>query len=379
MKTQPVQLGEVCQFAYGEALKEENRRSGKVPVYGSNGVVGWHDKALTRGATIVIGRKGSIGEVNWSNGPCFPIDTTYYVEKTERPCDLRWLYYTLLKLDLTRLNKSAAVPGLNRDDAYEQRIPFPDVPQQERIAALLDQADRLRRTRRYALELTDSFLPTAFLELFGDPFAVPSAELARLEDVLEVDPQNGLYVPADRYVANGDPKGTEMVHMSDLFGGIVTPGNLKRALLETSEVAKYQLSERDLLVARRSLAYEGAAQPCRVPALKTPLVFESSMIRIRPDRSRIFAVYLYYYLTNREVRENRVRRYVTISTISGINQDNLCRIEVVVPPLTLQQKFASLVKQVECLRAVQREALRQAEHLFASLLDRSFGAVGAHQ
>ena len=66
-------------------------------MYGSNGVVGWHDKALTRGATIVIGRKGSIGEVNWSNGPCFPIDTTYYVEKTERPCDLRWLYYHWLR------------------------------------------------------------------------------------------------------------------------------------------------------------------------------------------------------------------------------------------------------------------------------------------
>jgi len=86
----------------------------------------------------------------------------------------------------------------------------------------------------------------------------------------------------------------------------------------------------------------------------------------------MLAVYLYYYLTNRAVRENRVRRYVTISTISGINQDNLCRIEVVVPPLPLQQKFAALVQQVERLRAVQREALRQAEHLFASLLHRAF-------
>ena len=253
-------------------------------------------------------------------------------------------------------------------------VPFPSLSGQRRIAERLEQADRLRRTRRYALELTDNFLPAAFLELFGDPFAVPPTELARLEDVLEVDPQNGLYVPADRYVSNGDPKGTEMVHMSDLFGGIVTPGNLKRALLETSEVAKYQLSDRDLLVARRSLVYDGAAQPCRVPALKTPLVFESSMIRIRPDRSRMLAVYLCYYLTNRAVRENRVRRYVTISTISGINQDNLCRIEVVVPPLPLQQKFAALVERVERLRAVQCEALRQAEHLFAALLARSFGA-----
>ena len=86
----------------------------------------------------------------------------------------------------------------------------------------------------------------------------------------------------------------------------------------------------------------------------------------------MLAVYLYFYLTNSTVRENRVRPYVTISTISGINQDNLCQIEIVVPPLILQQKFAGLVEQVERLRAVQREALRQAEHLFASLLNHAF-------
>ena len=87
----------------------------------------------------------------------------------------------------------------------------------------------------------------------------------------------------------------------------------------------------------------------------------------------MLAVFLYYYLTNRAVREYRVRRYVTISTISGINQDNLRRIEVVVSPLRLQRKFATLVERVEDLRAVPREALRQAEHLFASLLYRAFG------
>jgi type I restriction enzyme S subunit len=134
-----------------------------------SGTSSGHDQAITSGRTIVIERKGSIGEVNWSNDPCFPVDTTYFIDKTKQPCDLRWLYFTLLKLDLTRLNKSSAVPGLNRNDAYEQRIPWPDLPEQKQIAAMLEQADRLRRTRRYALELSDTFLPTAFLDLFGDP------------------------------------------------------------------------------------------------------------------------------------------------------------------------------------------------------------------
>lgn len=169
MSVRTIQLGEVCEFVYGDSLKEERRRPGKVPVFGSNGRVGWHDQAITSGPTIVIGRKGSIGEINWSGEPCYPIDTTYFVEKTKQPCNLRWLYYTLLKLDLTRLNKSAAVPGLNREDAYEQRIPWPGLAEQQRIAGQLEQSDSLRRTRRYALELSYTFLPAAFLEFFGSP------------------------------------------------------------------------------------------------------------------------------------------------------------------------------------------------------------------
>jgi type I restriction enzyme, S subunit len=143
VRTRTVQLGEVCEFVYGGSLEEQARRPGKVPVCGSNGVFGWHDRATTSGPTIVIGRKGSIGEANWSSDPCFPIDTTYYIDKTKTPCDLRWLYFTLLKLDLTRLNKSAAVPGLNRDVAYEQQIPFPSLRDQQRIAGQLEQADRV--------------------------------------------------------------------------------------------------------------------------------------------------------------------------------------------------------------------------------------------
>jgi type I restriction enzyme, S subunit len=400
MKTRKVQLGTVCEFIRGVTFDKADVTTrpevGKTPVLRAGNIReeldAQNDLVWVPDARVSDEQRLRQNDI----AICMSSGSPEVVGKTARvPCDLRasigsfcgiirpksldeasYLSF-FFRSAAFRRHRNAIARGANiqnlrfsQFEEIELEIPI----EHRQIAEPLEQADRLRRTRRYALELSDTVLPATFLELFGDPFAVRSAELTRLEDVLEVGPQNGLYVPADRYVGNGDSKGTEMVHMSDLFGGMVTPGNLKRALLETSEVAKYQLSERDLLIARRSLAYEGAAQPCRVPTLKAPLVFESSMIRIRPDTSRMLAVYLYYYLTNRAVRENRVRRYVTISTISGINQDNLCRIEVVVPPLTLQQKFAALVERVERLRVVQREALRQAEHLFASLLHRAFSS-----
>ena len=70
MKTEILELREICDFLYGEGLPEVKRRPGKVPVYGSNGVVGCHDQPVSSGPTIVIGRKGSIGRVQFSLKLC---------------------------------------------------------------------------------------------------------------------------------------------------------------------------------------------------------------------------------------------------------------------------------------------------------------------
>jgi len=68
-------IGDVCEFAYGKGLKADERQSGSIPVYGSNGQVGWHDEALVGGPGVVIGRKGNPGTVVWSQTDFFPIDT----------------------------------------------------------------------------------------------------------------------------------------------------------------------------------------------------------------------------------------------------------------------------------------------------------------
>ena len=75
-------LGGLFDFKYGKGLLRENRNGkGSFKVYGSNGVVGVHDKAMTRGPTIIVGRKGSVGEVHFSPEPCWPIDTAYFIDE----------------------------------------------------------------------------------------------------------------------------------------------------------------------------------------------------------------------------------------------------------------------------------------------------------
>jgi type I restriction enzyme S subunit len=134
-------LKQICQLIYGDSLPSDGRVNGAVPVFGSNGVVGRHDKANTTAPCIIVGRKGSFGKVNFSSKPVFAIDTTYYIDDRFTRSNLRWLYYLLGWMRLDAVSKDSAVPGLAREDAYQKQLPVPPLPEQRTIARYLDWAD----------------------------------------------------------------------------------------------------------------------------------------------------------------------------------------------------------------------------------------------
>ncbi|MDE9779208.1 restriction endonuclease subunit S [Escherichia marmotae] len=131
------QLGKIIELKYGKSLAAPSRDGKYFPVYGSNGIVGMHSAPLINGAGLIVGRKGSYGVVQKSTGPFFPIDTTYYIDDFyNQPIDY-WYYY-LTFLPLTKLNRSTAIPGLNREDAYNLNIVIPSLAEQKIIAEKLD-------------------------------------------------------------------------------------------------------------------------------------------------------------------------------------------------------------------------------------------------
>ena len=151
----------VARFAYGDSLNVVNREDGNVPVFGSNGIVGTHNEANTFAPCIVIGRKGSFGKVKYSDIPVFAIDTTFYVDSRCTKQDLRWLYYTLGLLGLDESSQDSAVPGLSREFAYNQYVPFPPLAEQRAIAEYLDretaQIDRLKGEVEASIDLLQRY------------------------------------------------------------------------------------------------------------------------------------------------------------------------------------------------------------------------------
>ena len=151
----------ICRLTYGDSLSSEDRIDGSVPVYGSNGQVGFHSFPNTNGQCLIIGRKGSFGKVQYSSEPVFAIDTTFFVDNRYTDANIRWLYYLLGWLKLDAVSKDSAVPGLNREDAYQHIGFYPPLAEQTAIVRYLDQTDeRIRRyisSRERLIELLEEY------------------------------------------------------------------------------------------------------------------------------------------------------------------------------------------------------------------------------
>jgi type I restriction enzyme S subunit len=114
-------IGVYSPFIYGKALAAKNRVPGEVPVYGSNGITGFHSSALISVPSVIVGRKGTIGTVNLSLKPSWAIDTAFY-SLPSHPRDVYFLYNVLKSLNLDTMNSDSAVPGLNRETAHSLQI-----------------------------------------------------------------------------------------------------------------------------------------------------------------------------------------------------------------------------------------------------------------
>ena len=145
-------LKQACRLAYGDSLAHDVRQDGAIPVFGSNGGVGCHHLANTMAPCIVVGRKGSFGKVNYSDIPVFAIDTTFFIDDRFSSNHMRWLYFLLGSLRLDEVTKDSAVPGLDREDAYQRLAPIPPLPEQTAIARFLDHTDRSIRRYIHAKE-----------------------------------------------------------------------------------------------------------------------------------------------------------------------------------------------------------------------------------
>jgi type I restriction enzyme S subunit len=150
-------LEDIVELAYGKALKEEDRIPGNYLVFGSSGIVGTHKSFLVKSPGIIVGRKGNVGSIHWSEQDFYPIDTVYYVKSA-----LNFYYLFFLLQSLNFINNDAAVPGLNRKQAYANQFYLPSKFLIEKYAAIaksiFDYRNNLKKQNRILKQTRDRLL-----------------------------------------------------------------------------------------------------------------------------------------------------------------------------------------------------------------------------
>lgn len=363
-------LGEVCEFSYGSGLPSKVRQEGNVPVYGSNGIVGYHNQALTQGPTIIIGRKGSIGQVHLSHEPCWPIDTTYFIEHPKLDVDLKWLSYWLRALHLDELNKAAAIPGLNRNDAYALKIPLPPLAEQQRIVAILNEqmaaVQQAKDATKAQLEATKS-LPSSYLRTIFDSSEAHKWPKKPLGEVSVQGPDNGIFKRRPEF-----GRGVPIVNVSDLYRSLVVDLNtVERVEVSDAELRRFAISEGDMFFCRSSLKRDGIGWCCYVQQVPDPAVFECHVMRIHLNEEWAIPEYVAHYWNHPDVRKKVIDGSRT-ATMTTMNQEDLAKVLIPLPPVDIQKHIAARlsaqISSVETVRKALEEQLSAIDDLPSVLL-----------
>jgi type I restriction enzyme S subunit len=375
-----VTLGDLLHFNYGKSLPDRARSGAGFPVYGSNGVVGYHNSALTDRETLIIGRKGSVGEVHFSPGACFPIDTTYYVEQFHG-MPTRYWFYQLKNLRLSELNKATAIPGLSREDAYRTKVYLTPLNEQKRIADKLDTLlprvdacrDRMERVPRILKRFRQSVLAAATSGQLTEDWRA-STGLSSIQTVLLSEVLSEIKT---------GPFGTAL-HKSDYVGGeipVVNPMHINDGKITHSfemavspkkaeELSDFMLRAGDVVIARR-----GVMGRCAVvqPEQEGWLCGTGSIIlRVQ---SQILPNYLQLFLSSPATVE-ALEAAAVGSTMVNLNQRILLSLQLSLPTLQEQREIIRRAENLfvhgERIETRYQNALMRVDRLTPVLLDKAF-------
>lgn len=161
-------LGKFVTLQRGHDLPEDQRNAGSVPIMGSFGITGWHNKAIAKGPGVTVGRSGaSFGVVGFSPEDYWPLNTALYVTDFHGN-DPRFAYYFLKTFDFSGYNSGSAQPSLNRNFIHPIPVDVPNPSEQRAIAHILGTLDDKIELNRRMNETLEAMARALFKSWFVD-------------------------------------------------------------------------------------------------------------------------------------------------------------------------------------------------------------------
>lgn len=320
---------EVLTITNGKAYKEEYQENGIYPIYGSGGIMGYGDKKLCNGDTVILGRKGNINSPIYVKTDYWVVDTAFCLEVDKDVLDTKFFHYWCTQFNFLKFNKQAVLPSLTKSDLLTIEISIPSMDQQKLFVDIIEQADKSKFVG----------FKSQFIEMFEDHnyTSVPLAELIDKsfpgEWGTEDENGNGTKVIRTTNITNSDK-----LDLSD-----VVTRNIVAAKLQ-----KKQLCRGDILLERSGGTKDNPVG--RVAYFDEDGVFVTNnftqTLRCNDNIESRYLFYFLYYFYN--LNKMKIRSMGNQTTgIQNLNMDDYMQISVIVPPRDLQKRFISIVTQAD--------------------------------
>lgn len=293
------------------------------------------------------------------------------IRDTSNLFDKRFLYYFLGSPNTYQKFKSMAVGGvvnnLNIDMVKKVEVPVLSMSEQKEIADSLDKVTALISSRKAQLEKLDLLVKSRFIEMFGDPVINPKS--------WEIAPLSSLIVTANNGMARRgkDNDGSIVLRLVELQNGYIDYAEPNRISLTEAEEKRYRLKENDFLFARVNGNPDYVGRCAVFNEISEPVYHNDHIIRVHFDENKINGCFT-SVLLNSDYGKRQMREQ--IKTSAGqytISQDGIGGIMTILPPLDLQNEFATFVEQTDKLKFEVKEALEKLETLKKSLMQQYFG------
>jgi type I restriction enzyme S subunit len=338
----------------------EMKQSG-FPVYGANGKIGRYNAYTHERPTILIGCRGSCGTLHISeprsyvNGNAMALDNL-----DDERVHMSYLFHYLSFRGFEDVVSGSSQPQITREALSKVWIPLFDLPEQQRLAAILNKADAIRCKRREALKLADEFLRSSFLDLFGDPVLNPKGwPKDNFGNLGTLDRGKSRHRPRDEPALYGGP------HPFIQTGDVANCDGVVRRYTQT-------YSELGLSQSRKwpagTLAITIAANIGKTGILGFDACFPDSVVGFTA-KPPVTAEFIQFWLSQ---IQSRLEEAAPQSAQKNINLEILRDLPVPVPPEGLLRTFTALVRRTRESKLRQEAMLRESDLLFGSIQQRAF-------
>ena len=320
------------------------------------GIIDSGIKVIPKG-TVIMSFKLSIGKTAITTEDMYTNEAIVaFIDKKKIPIDIDYLYYLCSGSNwMQGVNKAVMGLTLNKATLSEKEINIPNIEIQKKCAGNLDKIDRIIDLKKQQLDQLDLLVRSLFIEMFGDPIKNEKDwRINKFRDICTV--RQGLQIPISKRLLYKEDNCYEYITVAYLHG---------------SKEREYIKNPKETVICNKEDILMTRTGNTGMVITGVHGVFHNNFFLIDFDRYKFDKCFLVEYL-NLELIQLDIMRRAGSSTIPDLNHDEFYKINVYVPPLDLQKRFAEYVSSIDKSKLAVKKSLEELEILKKSLMQKYF-------